>query len=540
MAKKLLFNEEARTALLSGVQQLADAVESTLGPRGRTVVIDKKFGSPHITKDGVTVAKEIELEDAIENAGAQMVKEAAQKTNDMAGDGTTTATVLARAILTEGYKKIANGANPIELKRGIDKTVTKITEYLEDLSNPVTDNAEIAQIGTISANNDSSIGAIIAKAMEKVGQDGVITVEEGKTSETTLEVVEGMQFDRGYLSPYFVTDANKMEAVLSNMKILMVDGQVSNMKQLLPILEKIAQQGSELLIIADDINGEALSTLVVNKVRGSLKVCAVKAPGFGEKRKEVLEDIASITGAFVISETKGHKLEKATLEQLGSAEKIVINKDTTTIVNGFGDAEYVQERIESIKNQIEASISDYETEKLRERLAKLSGGVAVIKIGAGSEVEMKEKKDRVDDALNATKAAVEEGIIPGGGVALRRFEGDMGIDYENEDQMIGGDIIIKACNAPFNTIMKNAGLNAEVIYSRLNGAGSYTDGYCARTEKVVNMIDAGIIDPVKVTRIALEKASSVAGTMLTTECVMIDIKEDNPAPQLDPSMMGMN
>jgi chaperonin GroEL len=540
MAKKLLFNEEARTALLSGVQQLADAVESTLGPRGRTVVIDKKFGSPHITKDGVTVAKEIELEDAIENAGAQMVKEAAQKTNDMAGDGTTTATVLARAILTEGYKKIANGANPIELKRGIDKTVTKITEYLEDLSNPVTDNAEIAQIGTISANNDSSIGAIIAKAMEKVGQDGVITVEEGKTSETTLEVVEGMQFDRGYLSPYFVTDANKMEAVLSNMKILMVDGQVSNMKQLLPILEQVAQQGSELLIIADDINGEALSTLVVNKVRGSLKVCAVKAPGFGEKRKEVLEDIAAITGAFVISETKGHKLEKATLEQLGTAEKIVINKDTTTIVNGFGDAEYVQERIESIKNQIEASISDYETEKLRERLAKLSGGVAVIKIGAGSEVEMKEKKDRVDDALNATKAAVEEGIIPGGGVALRRFEGDPDIDYENEDQQIGGDIIIKACNAPFNTIMKNAGLNAEVIYSRLNDSGPYTDGYCARTEKVVNMIEAGIIDPVKVTRIALEKASSVAGTMLTTECVMIDIKEDKPAPQLDPSMMGMN
>lgn len=539
MAKKLLFNEEARTALLSGVQQLADAVESTLGPRGRTVVIDKKFGAPHITKDGVSVAKEIELEDAIENAGAQMVKEAAQKTNDMAGDGTTTATVLARAILTEGYKKIANGANPIELKRGIDKTVTKITEYLEDLSNPVTDNAEIAQIGTISANNDSSIGAIIAKAMEKVGQDGVITVEEGKTSETTLEVVEGMQFDRGYLSPYFVTDANKMEAVLSNMKILMVDGQVSNMKQLLPILEQVAQQGSELLIIADDINGEALSTLVVNKVRGSLKVCAVKAPGFGEKRKEVLEDIAAITGAFVISETKGHKLEKATLEQLGSAEKIVINKDTTTIVNGFGDAEYVQERIESIKNQIEASVSDYETEKLRERLAKLSGGVAVIKIGAGSEVEMKEKKDRVDDALNATKAAVEEGIIPGGGIALRRFEGDMGIDYENEDQMIGGDIIIKACHAPFNTIMKNAGLNAEVIYSKLNGSGPYTDGYCARTEKVVNMIEAGIIDPVKVTRIALEKAASVAGTMLTTECVMIDIKEDKPAPQLDPSMMAM-
>tara|TARA_R110001592_G_scaffold40088_4_gene131827 strand:+ start:20026 stop:21645 length:1620 start_codon:yes stop_codon:yes gene_type:complete len=539
MAKKLLFNEEARTALLSGVQQLADAVESTLGPRGRTVVIDKKFGGPHITKDGVTVAKEIELQDAVENAGAQMVKEAAQKTNDMAGDGTTTATVLARAILTEGYKKIANGANPIELKRGIDKTVTKITEYLEDLSNPVTDNAEIAQIGTISANNDSSIGAIIAKAMEKVGQDGVITVEEGKTSETTLEVVEGMQFDRGYLSPYFVTDANKMEAVLSNMKILMVDGQVSNMKQLLPILEQVAQQGSELLIIADDINGEALSTLVVNKVRGSLKVCAVKAPGFGEKRKEVLEDIAAITGAFVISETKGHKLEKATLEQLGTAEKIVINKDTTTIVNGFGDAEYVQERIESIKNQIEASISDYETEKLRERLAKLSGGVAVIKIGAGSEVEMKEKKDRVDDALNATKAAVEEGIIPGGGVALRRFEGDMDIDYENEDQQIGGDIIIKACNAPFDTIMKNAGLNAEVIYSRLNGSGPYTDGYCARTEKVVNMIEAGIIDPVKVTRIALEKASSVAGTMLTTECVMIEIKEDKPAPQVDPSMMGM-
>ena len=428
------------------------------------------------------------------------------------------------------------------MKRGIEKTVAKITEYLEDLSEPITDNAEIAQIGTISANNDTSIGAIIASAMDKVGQDGVITVEEGKTSETTLEVVEGMQFDRGYLSPYFVTDANKMEAVLSNMKILIVDGQVSNMKELLPILEKIAQQGSEILIIADDVNGEALSTLVVNKVRGSLKVCAVKAPGFGEKRKEVLEDIAAITGAFVISETKGHKLENATLEQLGSAEKIVISKDTTTIVNGFGDAEYVQERIESIKNQIETSISDYETEKLRERLAKLSGGVAVIKIGAGSEVEMKEKKDRVDDALNATKAAVEEGIIPGGGVALRRFD-DTNVSYENEDQSIGGDILIKACHAPFNTIMKNAGLNADVIWNKiLGGTGNHIKpehGYDARTDEVVDMIETGIIDPVKVTRIALEKAASVAGTMLTTECVMIDIKEDKPAPQLDPAMMGM-
>ena len=371
--------------------------------------------------------------------------------------------------------------------------------------------------------------------MEKVGQDGVITVEEGNTSETTLEVVEGMQFDRGYLSPYFVTDANKMEAVLTNMKILIVDGQVSNMKELLPILEQIMQQGSEILIIADDINGEALSTLVVNKVRGSLKVCAVKAPGFGEKRKDVLDDIAAITGAVVISEARGHKLENATLEQLGTAEKIVINKDTTTIVNGFGEAEYVQERIESIKTQIESNTSDYDSDKLRERLAKLSGGVAVIKIGAGSEVEMKEKKDRVDDALNATKAAVEEGIIPGGGLALRRYQG-IGISYENEDQGIGGDIIIKACNAPFDAIMKNAGLNAEVIYSKLEGM----NGYCARTEKVVNMIDAGIIDPVKVTRIALEKAASVASTMLTTECVMIDIKEDTPPSQIDPSMMGMH
>ena len=535
MAKKLLFSDDARNALLSGVNQLADAVESTLGPRGRTVVIDKKFGAPHITKDGVTVAKEIVLEDPVENAGAQMVKEAAQKTNDMAGDGTTTATVLARAILTEGYRKITNGANPIEIKRGIDLTVLKIIEYLEDLSEPVTDNAEIAQIGTISANNDSTIGAIIAQAMEKVGQDGVITVEEGNTSETTLEVVEGMQFDRGYLSPYFVTDANKMEAVLTNMKILIVDGQVSNMKELLPILEQIMQQGSEILIIADDINGEALSTLVVNKVRGSLKVCAVKAPGFGEKRKDVLDDIAAITGAVVISEARGHKLENATLEQLGTAEKIVINKDTTTIVNGFGEAEYVQERIESIKTQIESNTSDYDSDKLRERLAKLSGGVAVIKIGAGSEVEMKEKKDRVDDALNATKAAVEEGIIPGGGLALRRYQG-IDISYENEDQGIGGDIIIKACNAPFDAIMKNAGLNAEVIYSKLEGM----NGYCARTEKVVNMIDAGIIDPVKVTRIALEKAASVASTMLTTECVMIDIKEDTPPSQIDPSMMGMH
>jgi chaperonin GroEL len=541
MAKKLLFGEEARNGLMSGVEQLAEAVRSTLGPKGRTVVLQKSFGGPIITKDGVSVAKEIELEDPVENSGAQMVKEAAQKTNDLAGDGTTTATVLAHAILKEGFKKIANGANPIELKRGIDIAVKDVVEYLETESRPVTGNAEIAQVGTISANNDASIGAIIAEAMNKVGQDGVITVQEGKTSDTILEVVEGMQFDRGYLSPYFVTDNTKMESILTDMHILIVDKKISNMKELVPILEQSVQSGKEMLIIAEDVEGEALSTLVVNKMRGSLKICAVKAPGFGDRRKDMLQDLAIITGGTVISETQGHKLEEVTLDMLGSAEKVIITKDATTVVNGWGDAEAVMERVESIKGQIENCESEYETEKMQERLAKIAGGVAVIKIGAGSEVEMKEKKDRVDDALNATKAAVEEGIIAGGGTVLRGYSPNPEYGYENDDQLLGRDIIIKACKAPFDTILENAGLNADVVWNQIvtHNAEGTAAGYDVRTETVLeDMVDAGIVDPVKVTRIALEKAASVAGTMITTECVMTDIKKDNPVP-VQPQMPMM-
>tara|TARA_R100001443_G_scaffold105674_1_gene114763 strand:+ start:1414 stop:3048 length:1635 start_codon:yes stop_codon:yes gene_type:complete len=541
MAKKLEFGEIARTGLLNGVMQLANAVSATLGPKGRTVVLQNKFGTPVITKDGVSVAKEIELEDPLENAGAQMVKEAAAKTNDMAGDGTTTATVLAHSILKEGYKKIANGANPIELKRGIDIAVDNVVYYLKENAKPISGNEEIAQVGTISANNDLSIGGIIAEAMDKVGQDGVITVEEGKTSETILEVVEGMQFDKGYLSPYFVTDSNKMEAVMSDVLVLIIDKRISNMKDILPILEQTMQTGKEVLLIADEVEGEALSTLVVNKIRGSLKITAIKAPGFGDKKKEMLQDIAVLTGGTVISETAGFKLEEATLDLLGSAEKIVVDKDNTTIVNGAGTKELISDRIETIKNQIEKSTSEYEKEKMQERLAKLAGGVAVIKIGASSEIEMKEKKDRVEDALNATKAAVEEGIISGGGVILRRWVNDDSEIYSNADQELGGNIIETACHAPFNAIMENAGLNPEVIFNKL-GPEKYTkdstptnqtEGYDARNEKVVDMIEAGIIDPVKVTRVALEKAASVAGTMLTTECVVIDIpKEESAQPQM--------
>ena len=541
MAKKLLFGDEARDGLMSGVEQLASAVKSTLGPKGRTVVLEKSFGGPMITKDGVSVAKEIELEDPIENSGAQMVKEAAQKTNDLAGDGTTTATVLAHAILKEGFKKIANGANPIELKRGIDIAVKDVVEYLETEARPVTGNDEIAQVGTISANNDSSVGAIISEAMNKVGQDGVITVQEGKTSETILEVVEGMQFDRGYVSPYFVTDNAKMESILTDMHILIVDKKISNMKELVPILEQSVQSGKEMLIIAEDLEGEALSTLVVNKVRGTLKICAVKAPGFGDRRKDMLQDLAVITGGTVISDTKGHKLEEVTLDMLGSAEKVIVTKDTTTVVNGRGDVEAVQERVESIKLQIESCESDYETEKMQERLAKISGGVAVIKIGAGSEVEMKEKKDRVDDALNATKAAVEEGIIAGGGTVLRGYSPNPEYGYENDDQLLGRDIIIKACHAPFNAILENAGLNADVVWNQIitHNAEGTAAGYDVRTETVLeDMVDAGIVDPVKVTRVALEKAASVAGTMITTECVMTNIKEDTPLP-VQPQMPMM-
>ena len=529
MAKKLKFGADARSEMLNGVKQLAEAVSATLGPKGRTVVLEKEYGSPVVTKDGVSVAKEIVLEDPVENMGAQMVKEAASKTNDEAGDGTTTATVLAYAILKEGYKKIANGANPIELKRGIDKTVEDVVRYLK-----------IAQVGTISSNNDTAIGSIIAKAMNEVGNDGVITVEEGKTAETELELVEGMQFDRGYLSPYFVTNTTKMETVLEDVYLVLIDKKVSNMKDLLPLLEQTVQTDKPVVIIAEDIDGDALSTLVVNKIRGSLKVACIKAPGYGDKRKEYLNDIASLTGGTVISTDHGHDLETATLELLGTASKVVITKDNTTIINGGGTKEVIADRVESIKGQIESNPSDYETEKLQERLAKLSGGVAIIKIGAGSEIEMKEKKDRVDDALNATKAAVEEGIIAGGGTILRGYQllkGDEEL-YENEDQLMGADIVLKACKAPFEAILENAGLNAEVIWNKIVTTGDGTAaGYDVRTETVLeDMVDAGIIDPVKVTRVALEKAASVAGTMLTTECVVTSIKKDEPVQQQMPMM----
>tara|TARA_R110000782_G_scaffold75182_1_gene150076 strand:+ start:2125 stop:3741 length:1617 start_codon:yes stop_codon:yes gene_type:complete len=538
MAKKLIFGHEARVELLNGVEQLTNAVKSTLGPKGRTVVIEKSFGGPSVTKDGVTVAKVIELEDPIQNAGAQMVKEAASKTNDEAGDGTSTATVLAHAILKEGFKKIANGANPIELKRGIDKTVTAVVQYLKDESRPVSGNDEIAQVGTISSNNDSSIGAMIAEAMDKVGQNGVITVEEGKTSETELDVVEGMRFDRGFASPYFVTNAEKMTVELDSPFILLYDKKISNMKDILPLLEQSMQMDRPMLIIAEDVEGEALSTLVVNKVRGTLKVATVKAPGFGAKRIEHLEDLAVLIGATVINDKVGLSLEDATLEHLGTAEKVTITKDHTTIVNGFGESELVQERIDNIASQMESTDSEYEKEKLQERLAKLSGGVAVIRIGAASEIEMKEKKDRLDDALNATKAAVEEGIIAGGGTILRgyqHFEDDI---YENEDQILGRDIVVKACKAPFNAILENAGLNAEVVWNKIVTIGDGTrSGYDVRTETILeDMVDAGIVDPVKVTRIALEKAASVAGTMLTTECVITDIPKEEPAPPQMPMM----
>ena len=532
MAKELTFGDDAREDLLNGVEILANAVSATLGPKGRTVVIENSYGSPTVTKDGVTVAKEIELEDPVMNAGAQMVKEAASKTNDQAGDGTSTATVLAYTILKEGFKKISNGANPIELKRGIDKTVVKVVEYLKANARPINGTDEIAQVGTISANNDSSIGAMIAEAMDKVGRDGVITVEEGKAAETILDVVEGMQFDRGYLSPYFVTDSNKMESVLEDAYVLIVDKKISSMKDLLPILEQVMQTGKEILIIAEDVDGEALSTLVVNKIRGSLKIAAVKAPGFGDRRKSILEDIAVLTGGTVISEDHGLELEEASMDLLGTADKLVISKDTTTIINGNGDKDLIKERIEGIKVQIDNNTSDYEIEKLQERLAKLAGGVAVIKIGAESEIEMKEKKDRIDDALNATKAAIFEGIIAGGGTVLRGYDGEKDSLYENEDQCLGGDIVVKACHAPFEAILENAGLNADVIWNKIvtNNANGTAAGYDVRTETVLkDMVDAGIVDPVKVTRIALEKAASVAGTMLTTECVVTNIPKDEPA-----------
>ncbi len=520
MAKLVHYDIEARDALKRGVDKLADAVKVTLGPRGRNVVIEKSFGAPTVTKDGVTVAKEIELSDKLENMGAQMVKEVASKTSDNAGDGTTTATVLAQAIVSAGLKNVTAGANPMDLKRGIDMAVDAIVDELKKLSKEIDDRNEIAQVGTISANNDEFIGNLIADAMEKVGKDGVITVEEAKGTETYLETVEGMQFDRGYLSPYFVTDSEKMTTEMEDPYILIFDKKISAMKDLLPILEKVVQSGKPLLIIAEDIEGEALATLVVNKLRGSLKIAAVKAPGFGDRRKAMLEDIAILTGGTVISEERGYKLENATLDFLGQASSVTIDKDNTTIVGGSGKADDIKARVNQIKGQIESTTSDYDREKLQERLAKLSGGVAVLYIGAASEVEMKEKKARVEDALHATRAAVEEGIVPGGGVALLRTASALGkLKGENDDQAVGFQIIRKALEAPLRTIANNAGVEGAIVVQKvLEGKDAF--GYNARTEEYEDLIKAGVIDPTKVTRTALQNAASVAGLLLTTEAVV--------------------
>ncbi len=539
MAKDIKFDIEARDALKRGVDALANAVKVTLGPKGRNVVIDKKFGSPTITKDGVTVAKEIELEDAVENMGAQMVKEVASKTADIAGDGTTTATVLAQEIVSTGLKNVAAGANPMDLKRGIDKAVKAVVNELQKQSIEVGDNLnKIEQVASISANNDNAIGALIAEAMAKVKKEGVITVEEAKGTDTTVEVVEGMQFDRGYLSPYFVTNAEKMEAELDNPFILIYDKKISNMKDVLPILEQTTQSGRPILIIAEDVDGEALATLVVNKIRGSLKIAAVKAPGFGDRRKAMLEDIAILTGGTVISEERGFKLENTTLEMLGETDKIVIDKDNTTVVNGKGEKDAITLRVNQIKAQMETTTSDYDREKLQERLAKLAGGVAVLYVGAASEVEMKEKKDRVDDALHATRAAVEEGIVPGGGVALVRAAKALNsIKAENEDEKTGVQIITKAIEAPIRQIVANAGGEGAVIVSKIQ-EGKADFGYNAKTDTFEHMLEAGIIDPTKVTRVALENAASVAAMLLTTECVLADIPEDNPMPPMGGGMPG--
>jgi chaperonin GroEL len=529
MAKEITFDTAAREKLKAGVDAMANAVKVTLGPKGRNVVIDKKFGAPHITKDGVSVAKEIELKDAIENMGAQMLKEVASKTADIAGDGTTTATVLAQAIVTTGLKNVASGANPMDLKRGIDKAVEAVVGELKKISKTVgSDHDKIKQVASISANNDDAIGTLISDAMAKVGTEGVITVEEAKGTETEVKTVEGMQFDRGYLSPYFVTNAENMEAELDNAYILIYDKKVSTMKELLPVLEKAAQTGRPLLIIAEDVDGEALATLVVNKIRGALKIAAVKAPGFGDRRKAMLQDIAILTGGQVISEETGLKLENATLEDLGRAEKITIDKDNTTIVNGTGKKEAIQARVAEIKAQIEKTTSDYDREKLQERLAKLAGGVAVLYIGAATEVEMKEKKDRVDDALHATRAAVEEGIVPGGGVALIRAGKLLDkLKGANEDEQTGIAIIARAIEEPLRQIVANAGGEGAVVVNKVRG-GKDDYGYNARTEEYENLIGAGVIDPTKVVRVALENAASIAGMLLTTECVISDIKEDNP------------
>jgi chaperonin GroEL len=534
MAKKIQFDIEARDGLKRGVDALADAVKVTLGPKGRNVIIGKSFGGPQVTKDGVSVAKEVELEDALENMGAQMVKEVASKTNDLAGDGTTTATILAQAIVKEGLKNVAAGANPMDLKRGIDKAVEAIVANLDKQSVEVGNSSEkIKQVASISANNDEAIGTLITAAFEKVGKEGVITVEEAKGTDTTVDIVEGMQFDRGYISPYFVTNSDKMEADMESPYILLYDKKVSTMKDLLPVLEPVAQSGKPLVVIAEDVDGEALATLVVNKLRGSLKIAAVKAPGFGDRRKAMLEDIAILTGGTVISEDRGFTLENATIDMLGTAEKVTIDKDNTTVVNGAGKPDDIKARVNQIKSQIEASTSDYDKEKLQERLAKLSGGVAVLYVGAASEVEMKEKKDRVDDALHATRAAVEEGIVSGGGVALLQAIPSLAkLKTTNADEKTGIQIVTRAIESPLRTIVGNAGGEGSVVVAKvIEGADNF--GYDAKTDTYGNMQEKGIIDPKKVTRIALENAASVAGMILTTECALVDIKEDNP-PAMPP------
>jgi len=539
MAKDIVFNHDAREGLKKGVDALTDAVKVTLGPKGRNVIIDKSFGAPQVTKDGVTVAKEIELTDNIENMGAQMVKEVASKTNDLAGDGTTTATILAQAIFTTGLKNVTAGANPMDLKRGVDAAVEKVIGSLKKQTQEIGDsNEKIEQVASVSANNDQSIGKLIAEAMGRVKQEGVITVEEAKGIDTYVNVVEGMQFDRGYISPYFVTDAEKMEAVYETPFILIHDKKISVMKDLLPILEKTAQSGRPLIIIAEDIDGEALATLVVNRLRGSLKVAAVKAPGFGDRRKEMLEDIAILTGGIVVSEEKGYKLEDTTLDMLGEAEKVTIDKENTTIVSGKGEKDNIDARVNQIKAFIETTESEYDREKLQERLAKLAGGVAVIYVGAASEVEMKEKKDRFDDALAATRAAIEEGIIPGGGVAfLRAIDSLNNIKVENEDQETGVAIIKRALEEPLRQIVENAGLEGSVVVNKVKD-GKADFGFNARTEVYENLYKAGVIDPTKVTRIALENAASIAGMLITTECVLAEHKEENPAPPAMPPMGG--
>lgn len=541
MAKEIKFDIESRDALKRGVDALANAVKVTLGPKGRNVVIEKSFGAPHVTKDGVSVAKEIELEDKVENMGAQMVKEVASKTNDLAGDGTTTATVLAQAIVREGLKNVAAGANPMDLKRGIDKAVASVVENLKSQSQAVGDSTEkIKQVASVSANNDETIGALIAEAFGKVGKEGVITVEEAKGIDTTVDVVEGMQFDRGYQSPYFVTNPEKMVAELDNPYILLVEKKISSMKELLPVLEPVAQQGKSLVIISEEVEGEALATLVVNKLRGSLKIAAVKAPGFGDRRKAMLEDIAILTGGQVISEERGFTMENATIDMLGRAEKVVIDKDNTTIVNGAGDEAQIKGRVNQIKAQMESTTSDYDREKLQERLAKLAGGVAVLYVGAASEVEMKEKKDRVDDALHATRAAVEEGIVAGGGVALVRSIAALeSLSGANQDENTGIKIVKRAIEEPLRQIVANAGGEGSVVVAKVaDGQGDY--GYNAKTDAYVNMLEAGIIDPTKVTRVALENAASVAGMLLTTECVITELPKDEPAmPPMGGGMPGM-